>query len=373
MSKRLRHADLVVVQAPASRESELEAGRIDVFMSDYPFTRMIDNHDWVKIIDPPGAYFPGRLRLRAQKGDPAWLARLDAFLARTRADGTLRSIATRYASTRSSSTPATAAMKTSNSRPEVTQPEASTPDAGSLAQAMSLVLLIFSVLSFSPPFTTRTGCVSRTFANHRTIAEGLARVSEREITQTLQNDRLLERHADQWVDTADSGDAGFDALTGSRPGRSSVGPHTRDRLRLGPRHRGGLDRGCDRPHLAGQAPPNSKLRPARPGCDLTRLARPRPPDGVPCRRASTRPAVRFLHLRSPLPGVGRRTLCRRHDQRFLRHLSERHRRPTGICGRTLPLRRHLLLSTPAAGRHARLERSRIRSSAPCCRTKEIGC
>lgn len=98
MSKRLRHADLVVVQAPASRESELEAGRIDVFMSDYPFTRkMIDNHDWVKIIDPPGAYFPVDYAYALRKGDPAWLARLDAFLARTRADGTLRSIATRYA------------------------------------------------------------------------------------------------------------------------------------------------------------------------------------------------------------------------------------------------------------------------------------
>ena len=50
-----------------------------------------------EIIDPPGAYFPVDYAYALRKGDPAWLARLDAFLARTRADGTLRSIATRYA------------------------------------------------------------------------------------------------------------------------------------------------------------------------------------------------------------------------------------------------------------------------------------
>ena len=104
-------------------------------------------------------------------------------------------------------------MKTSNSRPEVTQPEASTPDAGSLARAMSLVLLIFSVLIVLATVYHANRLRIENLANHRTIAEGLARVSEREITQTLQAvDRLLERRADQWVDTADSGDAGFDAL-----------------------------------------------------------------------------------------------------------------------------------------------------------------
>ena len=149
-------------------------------------------------------------------------------------------------------------------------------------------------------------------------------------------------------------------LAGSRPGRSSVGPHTRDRLRLGPR-RGGLDRGCDRPQ-PGRASP-CRIRSCarrRPGCDFTCLARPRPGRwGAGAGGHRRGPQCVFLHLQSPLPGVGRRTLCRRHDQpRFLRHLSERHRRPTGICGRTLPLRRHPPVVHPAAGRQAGLERSR---------------
>ena len=98
----------------------------------------------------------------------------------------------------------------------------------------------------------------------------------------------------------------------------------------------------------------------RPGCDLTRLARPRPGRwGAGAGGHRRGPQCVFLHLQSPLAGVGRRTLCRRHDQpRFLRHLSERHRRPTGICGRTLPLRRHPPVVHPAAGRQAGLERSR---------------
>jgi len=97
MRQRLQRAELVVVRAPASREGELEAGRIDVFMSDFPFTRkMVDNHDWVRIIAPPTAYFPVDYGYALAKGDPAWRARLDRFLEQTLSDGTLRSIAARY-------------------------------------------------------------------------------------------------------------------------------------------------------------------------------------------------------------------------------------------------------------------------------------
>lgn len=97
MRRILRHAELVVVQPPTSRESELEAGRIDVFMSDFPFTRkLVDNLDWVKIISPPKNYHPVDYAYALPKDDPAWQARLDRFIEQALSDGTLRGFATRY-------------------------------------------------------------------------------------------------------------------------------------------------------------------------------------------------------------------------------------------------------------------------------------
>ncbi|MGS0758538.1 amino acid ABC transporter substrate-binding protein, partial [Roseateles sp. GG27B] len=37
MAAALRQAQLVVIRPPVTREQELEAGRIDVFMTDYPY------------------------------------------------------------------------------------------------------------------------------------------------------------------------------------------------------------------------------------------------------------------------------------------------------------------------------------------------
>ena len=47
MAQRLKQATLVRIQLPATRERELTAGRIDVFMTDYPYSRrLMDNADW---------------------------------------------------------------------------------------------------------------------------------------------------------------------------------------------------------------------------------------------------------------------------------------------------------------------------------------
>ncbi|MCX9155476.1 ABC transporter substrate-binding protein [Niveibacterium sp. 24ML] len=98
MRERLQQADLVVVKAPQLREAELEAGRVDVFMSDFPFTRkMSDNHDWVRVLAPPAPYFMVNAAYALKPGDAAWLKRVNEFVAAVRADGRLRTAATRYA------------------------------------------------------------------------------------------------------------------------------------------------------------------------------------------------------------------------------------------------------------------------------------
>jgi len=86
----LRSAELLVVRPPNTREAEVQSGRADVFMSDYPYTRrMVLMDDWVRIIEPTGPFGETSYAYAVAKGDPAWLAEVNAFLAAARADGTL--------------------------------------------------------------------------------------------------------------------------------------------------------------------------------------------------------------------------------------------------------------------------------------------
>jgi ABC-type amino acid transport substrate-binding protein len=66
MKARLVAAELRVVDTPAAREQEVQSGRADVFMTDYPFSRrMLDNNDWARLISPrdlPHRLMPGRWR-----------------------------------------------------------------------------------------------------------------------------------------------------------------------------------------------------------------------------------------------------------------------------------------------------------------------
>jgi ABC-type amino acid transport substrate-binding protein len=90
MRETLRRAELLVVPPPRTREAELQAGRADVFMSDYPYTRrMVLLHDWVRIIDPPGPFGETRYGWAVAPGETAWLAEVNAFITAARADGSL--------------------------------------------------------------------------------------------------------------------------------------------------------------------------------------------------------------------------------------------------------------------------------------------
>jgi ABC-type amino acid transport substrate-binding protein len=57
MAGSLRHAELLVVRPPATREAELLAGRADVFMTDYPYSRRVAAmQDWAVVIAPPDRF-----------------------------------------------------------------------------------------------------------------------------------------------------------------------------------------------------------------------------------------------------------------------------------------------------------------------------
>ncbi|MFC7474501.1 substrate-binding periplasmic protein [Dankookia sp. GCM10030260] len=97
MRQSLRQAELLVVRPPSTREAEVQAGRADIFMSDFPYTRrMLLMHDWARIIDPPGRFGETAYAYAVPKGEPAWLAEVDAFVAAAKADGSLAAAAARH-------------------------------------------------------------------------------------------------------------------------------------------------------------------------------------------------------------------------------------------------------------------------------------
>ncbi len=97
MAAQLQQAQLVRIKPPATRELELEAGRVDVFMTDYPYSRrLLDNADWARLIAPPKPFHVLPYAYAVKPGDDAWFAAVDGFVTRIKRDGTLARAARRH-------------------------------------------------------------------------------------------------------------------------------------------------------------------------------------------------------------------------------------------------------------------------------------
>jgi cyclohexadienyl dehydratase len=97
MRDSLKQARMVVIKPPTTREQELEAGRVDVFMTDYPYSRrLLDNADWARLVAPPKPFFVLPYGYAVKRGDARWLARLDEFVAAIKRDGRLAAAAKRH-------------------------------------------------------------------------------------------------------------------------------------------------------------------------------------------------------------------------------------------------------------------------------------
>lgn len=97
MAAALKQATMVVVKPPATRERELESGRVDVFMTDFPYSRrLLDNADWATLVSPPKPFHVLPYAYAVKQGDEAWLALVDEFVARIKRDGRLEAAAKRH-------------------------------------------------------------------------------------------------------------------------------------------------------------------------------------------------------------------------------------------------------------------------------------
>lgn len=97
MRNALKAAELRVVDDFKAREQEVQSGRADVFMTDYPYgRRMVALTDWARLIEPPSPMAPTPYAYAVPKGDEAWLKTVDAFVSAVKADGRLRQAAGRH-------------------------------------------------------------------------------------------------------------------------------------------------------------------------------------------------------------------------------------------------------------------------------------
>lgn len=97
MRERLQAAKLQVVKAPNTREAELEAGRADVFMTDYPYSRRVFNQvDWAVLLTPTKPFHITQYAYAVKQDNPVWLARVNQFLSAAKRDGRLQAAALRH-------------------------------------------------------------------------------------------------------------------------------------------------------------------------------------------------------------------------------------------------------------------------------------
>lgn len=97
MARALRKAELVVLPTAQSREQELLAGRVDAFMTDYPYSRRLtDSADWVRLLAPREPFHPMPYAYAVKPGDAEWLQTVNQFVRDIQADGRLGQAARRH-------------------------------------------------------------------------------------------------------------------------------------------------------------------------------------------------------------------------------------------------------------------------------------
>ncbi|MTW20260.1 ABC transporter substrate-binding protein [Allochromatium palmeri] len=97
MREKLQHAELRVLDTSHAREQEVQSGRADVFMTDYPYSRrMLNNHDWARLISPRERYHVTPYGWAMAPGNDAFHARVERFIRAVKTDGRLLDAARRH-------------------------------------------------------------------------------------------------------------------------------------------------------------------------------------------------------------------------------------------------------------------------------------
>jgi ABC-type amino acid transport substrate-binding protein len=97
MQSTIRHARLLIVKPPMTREVEVESGRADAFMTDFPYgQRMLDMTDWARLVAPAKSFHLTDYGYAVAPGEHALLSRVNQFIGKLSANGRMREIARKY-------------------------------------------------------------------------------------------------------------------------------------------------------------------------------------------------------------------------------------------------------------------------------------
>lgn len=97
MKKYLKHASIVAIQPPATRESELASGRVDAILVDYPSVlRVQSEFDWAEALIPTKQLGATPVAYAVSPGDQVWLNYVNTFIDITKLDGRLEKIAKKH-------------------------------------------------------------------------------------------------------------------------------------------------------------------------------------------------------------------------------------------------------------------------------------
>ena len=97
MRNSLKNAQLLVVDNFKAREQAVQSGSADVFMTDYPYgKRMISLTKWAKLLSPKTPFANTEYAYAVPKNNPDWLAKVNLFVAESKANGTLKTLAEKH-------------------------------------------------------------------------------------------------------------------------------------------------------------------------------------------------------------------------------------------------------------------------------------
>lgn len=94
MKKNLKNAKLVVLKGFKQREDEVQSGRADVFITDYPYSKkMLEKTQWAKLVSPDSKYFLTSYAWTTVYGDDKFYNRVEKFIKDIKKDGRLLRLA----------------------------------------------------------------------------------------------------------------------------------------------------------------------------------------------------------------------------------------------------------------------------------------
>ena len=94
MKKKLKNAKLIILDGFKQREEEVQSGRADVFMTDYPYgIKMLTKTQWAKLIKPKTTYQKTPYAWAIAYNDDIFFNRIEKFISDIKKDGRLIKIA----------------------------------------------------------------------------------------------------------------------------------------------------------------------------------------------------------------------------------------------------------------------------------------